>query len=103
MLMVGIAGFATFAGNVAALWEILLPMGTFLAGWKIGNGLYELITGEDIDMTMWEQLDEIFGTLFNDSETFFVRQGDIIGRMCAFFSILLLLGVVVRARITRQE
>lgn len=78
MLMVGIAGFATFVGNVAALWEILLPMGTFLAGWKIGNGLYELITGEDIDMTMWEQLDEIFGTLFNDSETFF----DGLGWMC---------------------
>ena len=78
LLIAGAVGFASFVSSLGSLWEILLPLGTFVAGWKIGTGLYELITGEDVDMTMWEELDEIFGTLFTDSETFF----DGLGWMC---------------------
>lgn len=60
--------------------------------------------GDIISHTAWWEPAVLTGSVnLNDSETFFVRQGDIIGRMCAFFSILLLLGVVVRAKITRQE
>ena len=60
--------------------------------------------GDIVSHTAWWEPAVLMGSVnLNDSETFFVRQGDIIGRMCAFFSILLLLGVVVRARITRQE
>ena len=77
LALVGIAGLATFIGNIASLWEILLPMLTFVGGWKIGNGIYELITGEKVDMTMWEQLDEIFGTLTGDTGTF----ADAVGNM----------------------
>lgn len=70
-VIAGITGIGALVTSLGSLWEILLPMLTFVGGWKIGTGLYELITGETVDMTMWEELDEIFGTLFNDSETFF--------------------------------
>lgn len=74
----GIAGIAGLVASLGSLWEILLPLLVFVGGWKIGNGLYTLITGEEVDLTMWEQLDEIFGTLFNDSGTFFDALGNMI-------------------------
>lgn len=78
ILIGGIAGIAGLVASLGSLWEILLPLLVFISGWKIGNGLYTLITGEEVDMTMWEQLDEIFGTLFNDSGTFFDALGNMI-------------------------
>ena len=68
---------ATLSSCSAALGAIAGIL-AFIGGWQIGNGIYELITGEDIDMTMWEQLDEIFSTLFFDSETFFDALGNMI-------------------------
>lgn len=70
-IIAAITGIGALVSSLGGLWEILLPMLTFVGGWQIGTGLYELITGESVDMTMWEELDEIFGTLFNDSGTFF--------------------------------
>ena len=70
-IIAGITGIGALVTSLGSLWEILLPMLTFVGGWQIGTGLYELITGESVDMTMWEELDEIFGTLINDSGTFF--------------------------------
>lgn len=58
------------AGSTVAL-GIVSGILTAIAGWKIGNWIYELITGEKVDMTMWEQLDEIFSALLFDSEEFF--------------------------------
>lgn len=78
ILIGGIAGIAGLVASLGSLWEILLPLLVFISGWKIGNGLYTLITGEEVDMTMWEQLDEMFGTLFNDSGTFFDALGNMI-------------------------
>lgn len=68
---------ATLASSSAALGAVASIL-AFIGGWQIGNGIYELITGEDIDMTMWEQLDEIFSTLFFDSGTFFDALGNMI-------------------------
>lgn len=77
----GITGIVTIlgglAGVVTAIGECSIAVGaitgilTFIGGWKIGTGLYELITGETVDMTMWEELDFLFDALFNDSEEFF--------------------------------
>lgn len=66
-----ITGIATAIGSIAGLGPAIAAVAAVFAGWKIGNGIYELITGEKVDMTMWEQLDEIFGTLITDSGTFF--------------------------------
>lgn len=82
VIISGVIGAVTaISGLIAALASSSVALGavagilTFLAGWKIGNGIYELITGEKVDMTMWEQLDEIFSTLLFDSETFFDALG----------------------------
>lgn len=84
-VIAGITGIATIIGGIAtAIGGCSIAAGaiagilTFIGGWKIGTGLYELITGETVDMTMWEELDEIFGTLFNDSDIFFDALGNMI-------------------------
>lgn len=70
-ILAGIAGIAAFIASISGLGEVLLPLLTFVGSWEIGTGLYELITGETVDMTMWEELDELLGALFNDTDEFF--------------------------------
>ena len=49
----------------------------------------------------WEQAVLTGKVCLNDRQTFFVRQGDIVGRLCVFFSVLLLLGVAVRVKVRK--
>ena len=49
----------------------------------------------------WEQAVLTGKVCLNDRQTFFVRQGDIVGRLGVFFSVLLLLGVAVRVKVRK--
>lgn len=77
-IAVVIAGIASAISSIGFLGPAIAAVAATFAGWKIGTGLYELFTGETVDMTMWEELDEIFGTLFNDSDIFFDALGNMI-------------------------
>lgn len=77
-IAVVIAGIASAISSIGFLGPAIAAVAAIFAGWKIGTGLYELFTGETVDMTMWEELDEIFGTLFNDSDIFFDALGNMI-------------------------
>lgn len=53
--------------------------------------------GDILSSTEWWKPAVLSGKVnLNDRETFFVRQGDIVGRLCVFISVLLLLSVCVR-------
>ncbi len=53
--------------------------------------------GDIVSETGWDVPAALKGTVnLNESKTFFVRQGDIVGRLCVFISVLLLLSVAVR-------
>ena len=62
------------------------------------NKVYSDIVAE----TEWWETAVLTGKVcLNDRQTFFVRQGDIVGRLCVFFSVLLLLGVAVRVKVRK--
>lgn len=53
--------------------------------------------GDVVDKTEWWKKEVLCGKInLNDKETFFVREGDIAGRICTFFFILLFLAMMVR-------
>lgn len=58
--------------------------------------------GEVLSRTLWWQPAVLTGTVnLNSQQTFFVRNGDIIGRICTFMFLLLLLALLVRLVIRR--
>ncbi|MBQ1865993.1 MAG: hypothetical protein II151_03625, partial [Bacteroidales bacterium] len=53
--------------------------------------------GEITTRTSWWERETLEGTVnLNAEETFFVRHGDIAGRLCSFIFILLLLSLTVK-------
>lgn len=68
------------------------------------TGISALINqkGDIVAETEWWERAVLTGKVcLNDRQTFFVRQGDIVGRLCVFFSVLLLLGVAVRVKVRK--
>lgn len=68
------------------------------------TGISALINqrGDIVAETEWWKPAVLTGKVcLNDRQTFFVRQGDIVGRLCVFFSVLLLLGVAVRIKVRK--
>ena len=68
------------------------------------TGISALINqkGDIVAETEWWKQAVLTGKVcLNDRQTFFVRQGDIVGRLCVFFSVLLLLGVAVRVKVRK--
>ncbi|MGM9766425.1 MAG: apolipoprotein N-acyltransferase [Candidatus Cryptobacteroides sp.] len=60
--------------------------------------------GDIIQKTSWWEREWFRSDVnLNDEETFFVRYGDITGRICTFMAVLLLLGIAVRAFVKRRE
>ena len=58
--------------------------------------------GNVVESTEWWEPDYLNGKVnLNDEVTFFVRQGDIVGRFAVFLSVLLLLAVAVRSLIRK--
>ena len=58
--------------------------------------------GEVLSRTPWWQPAVLTGTVnLNSQQTFFVRHGDIIGRICTFMFLLLMLALLVRLAIRR--
>ena len=56
--------------------------------------------GDIVKSTGWWEPAVLAGQVnINDSMTMFVSQGDIVGRLCVFLSILLLLSILVRSRV----
>lgn len=59
--------------------------------------------GNVVESTEWWKPAYLNGKVnLNDEVTFFVRQGDIVGRFAVFFSVLLLLSVAVRSLIRKR-
>ena len=57
--------------------------------------------GDIVSSTAWWEPATLSGNVnLNDVQTFFIRQGDIVGRLCVFLSILLSLSILVRAGIS---
>ncbi len=50
--------------------QILLSIAVAYIGFGVGNKIYEWITGEEIDLSIGEQISEILDTLFNDFDIF---------------------------------
>lgn len=60
--------------------------------------------GDIVSSTAWWEPATLSGNVnLNDAQTFFVRQGDIVGRLCVFLSILLSLSILVRAGISGHK
>ena len=54
-------------------------------------------SGDIHDRTQWWKSATVRGTInLNDEETFFVRNGDIVGRLCTLMAVLLFFGMCVR-------
>ena len=59
--------------------------------------------GRILQETPWWEMATLRGTVnLTDGETFFVRNGDIVGRICTFVFGLLLLAMIVRAFIPKE-
>lgn len=50
--------------------QILLSVAVAYVGFGAGNKIYEWITGEEVDLSIGEQISEILDTLFNDFDIF---------------------------------
>lgn len=50
--------------------QILLSIAVAYIGFGAGNKIYEWITGEEVDLSIGEQISEILDTLFNDFDIF---------------------------------
>ena len=60
--------------------------------------------GDVVAHTSWWQQEVLSGCInLNNKQTFFVREGDIVGRICSFFFLLLLIAMVVRLVVNRRS
>lgn len=60
--------------------------------------------GDIMSETEWWETSYLVSDIrLRNDQTFFVRYGDIIGRVCTFMALMLLLGVAVRAFVRRRE
>ena len=60
--------------------------------------------GDILQPTEYDEAATVKGTLlFNDTITFYVRYGDLIGRLAGFISILLLLNVIAKGALRRSQ
>ncbi|MBP5740648.1 MAG: apolipoprotein N-acyltransferase, partial [Bacteroidales bacterium] len=59
--------------------------------------------GDIVSRTTWWEPEVLSGTInLTDGETFFVRNGDVIGKFCTFIFLLLLLALVTRSFIPKS-
>lgn len=60
-----LVGIGAITGAIGLMGDAILVAGAAFGGFTIGNKLWELITGEKVDMSVWEQMQAIWES-FND-------------------------------------
>ncbi len=76
-----LSGLIGMLGKLATttVGQILITVAVAYAGFGAGNKIYEWITGEEIDLSIGEQISEILDTLFNDFDIFCDAVGNMLG------------------------